>query len=86
MKALWTALAVAAFIGVLYAATVRDQQYECEVCVETGGRTYCVTASAPDRETAVAGAQSNACGTAAAGMDAEMQCRNAVPISSRCRP
>ena len=85
-RALWTVLAVVAFVGVLVMSTLEDQKVECEVCVETAGRVYCATASAPDRDAALGGALSNACGTAAEGMNAELQCRNSPPRSAHCQP
>ncbi|MAE97320.1 MAG: hypothetical protein CL910_21930 [Deltaproteobacteria bacterium] len=85
-RTLWTLLGLAAFVAILVVATVRGERVECEVCVDAGGRTYCATASAADRESALGGAHSNACGTAAEGMDLELQCRNTPPRSAECRP
>ena len=84
MKIVWTVLGIAAFVGLLALATMQEQQVECEVCIQSGGAVHLTLVQ--NIETALAGARSNACGTYTDGMDAEMQCRNAVPYSATCRP
>lgn len=86
MRALWTALGIAGFVGLLAVATMRSGQVECEVCVMTRGGSYCSKASGGDREEAMVGALRSACGTAAGGMDDELACTSRAPQSVRCEP
>ena len=84
MRALVTVAGILAFVGVLALATMRGGQVDCEVCVDVSGQIHCAKMRAPDRDEAVAGAQSNVCGTYAGPMDAELQCRNRPPHSVTC--
>ena len=86
MRFLVVAGCVATFVGLLVLATLRGQAVECEVCIDGAHGLHCARAAAEDRETALAGALSTACGTAAGAMDAELACRARPPRSVHCEP
>ena len=86
MRALWTALGIAAFVGLLALATIGGDQVECEVCVQAGGGSHCARAAASSPEEAMAGALRTACGTASSGMDDELACTNRAPLRVTCDP
>ncbi|MCP5056027.1 MAG: hypothetical protein GY937_04790 [bacterium] len=86
MRALWTVLGVAAFIGLLVMTTLRSGQVECEVCVVTKAGSHCSRAAGADREEAMVGALRAACGTAAGAMDDELACTDRAPQRITCEP
>ncbi len=86
MRLFGAAVGIAAFVALLVLATLRGQAVECEVCIEGARGLHCARAAAEDRETALAGALSTACGTAAGAMDAELACRGRPPHSAHCEP
>lgn len=86
MRALWTALGIAGFVGLLVLATLRGGQVECEVCVSTRAGSHCARASAENRQEAMIGALRSACGTAAGAMDDELACMDRTPQRITCEP
>ncbi|MCP3984602.1 MAG: hypothetical protein GY723_09430 [bacterium] len=86
MRVLWSALGIAAFVGLLVLATLRTGQVECEVCVVTNAGSHCARAAGKDREEATIGALRTACGTAAGAMDDELACTKKAPQRISCEP
>ena len=77
------ALAVA-FAAALVVTTLSQNQVECEVCMQFGGRSACRTVAAEDRDYAVAMAVSNACAVLASGVTPGIQCSQTPPVSVAC--
>jgi hypothetical protein len=74
----------AAFIGLMAYAVMAENQVECEVCVEFGGRTVCRTSKAVDRKHSVAGAMAAACKILSGGVTDGIKCTTSRPKSERC--
>jgi hypothetical protein len=74
----------AAFLGAMVYATLRENEVECEVCLEFGGASACRTGSAGDREESVRGAVSAACAFLSSGVTDGIACGSTPPRSVRC--
>lgn len=72
------------FLGAMYFVTLAETSVECSVCVSYNGRNECTTASAGDRNGAIAQALSSACAGLSSGVTQVMECNRTPPVSTRC--
>lgn len=76
----------AAFVGVLWFATLQQARVTCDVCIAFEGRQACESAAAVDRERALMQATTSACAQLSSGVTAGIRCNGTPPLSSRCSP
>jgi hypothetical protein len=84
-RGLLVAVAVAAVVGLLYAATLAQAGFECDACMRHDGREACRTAAATSREDAERTAISTACAVLTSGVTATIRCQATPPVSLVCR-
>lgn len=84
MKTLFVLVAIAAGVGLLYFATLRQAGIECEACVAFGGHQRCGTARAVGEVEARRSAISTACAPLTRGVTETLDCERAEPQSLRC--
>jgi len=84
-RRLWTAAAIAAFIGVMWYAARAEVQVECEVCITFKGRTECRTGRGDSEASAIQSANTAACSVLGAGVTDAMQCSATAPSRLECR-
>lgn len=77
------AVVFAIIIGIVIYSTLNLSRYECEVCIEFGGRTQCRTAAGSAREEAIRTATDNACALLTSGMTNSIACGHTPPKSIR---
>ena len=78
--------AVLAVAALFFFMTTARAKVQCRVCMEFRGRTNCATAVGATEQAAHEGAQTTACGPIANGMDEQIGCGRAEPVSVQCRP
>ena len=78
--------AVLAVAALFFVMTTARAKVQCQVCMEFKGRNNCATAVGATEQAAREGAQSTACGPIASGMDEQIGCGRAQPVSVQCRP
>jgi hypothetical protein len=84
-KALFIALGIAALGLAMAQALSGEARFECEACMEVGGRSACGRVAAPTRDEAHARAVSHACGIVVNGVTATLACERETPRSVSCR-
>lgn len=77
------AIAFVLVIAFVIYSTLSLSRYECEVCLEFGGRTECRTAAGSTREEAVRTATDSACALLTSGMTNNLACSQTPPKSIR---
>jgi predicted transcriptional regulator len=77
--------AVFTVAALFFFMTTARAKEECRVCMEFRGRTNCATAVGATERAAREGAQSTACGPIASGMDEQIGCSRAEPVSVQCK-
>ncbi len=84
----WVAalIIVGGFLGALFWSLATEAQYECNVCVEFGGRTDCAVGSAATRDEAIQAGQTPVCSALAAGVTEAFACAATPPVSVSCTP
>jgi hypothetical protein len=80
-----TAAVLALVVVALYAATLSQAGFECEVCVEWRDRQNCRVVVGPTQAEARNGAISNACATLTRGVTEGLRCEGKEPVSVQCR-
>jgi len=83
---LYTIAGVLAVATLFFFMTTARAKVQCQVCMDFRGRTNCATAVGATEQAAREGAQSTACGPIANGMDEQIGCGRAEPVSVQCRP
>ena len=84
----WAAalLFVGGFLAFLVWDIASEGKYECEVCIQFGGRTDCQLGSAATRKEAIQAAQTPACQSLANGVTESFACAGTPPASVKCTP
>jgi hypothetical protein len=83
---LYSIAGVLAVATLFFFMTTARAKVQCQVCMDFRGRTNCATAVGATEQAAREGAQSTACGPIANGMDEQIGCGRAEPVSVQCRP
>jgi hypothetical protein len=84
MRIVLGSLAAVGFLAALVWVTFQQAQARCEVCMQYRGRQICETATAADRDHAVAQARSSACARLASGVTDGIRCNGGAPLSVSC--
>ena len=82
----YTLAAVLGVAALFFFMTTARAKVQCHVCMEFRGRTNCATAVGATEQAAREGAQTTACGPIASGMDEQIGCGRAQPVSVQCQP
>jgi len=84
----WAAalLIIGGFLGALTWSIANEARYECNVCLEFGGRTDCAVGKAATRDEAIQAAQTPICSTLARGVTESFACTATAPVSVQCTP
>ena len=86
MRWLAALLIVGGFLGFMAWDLVSQAQYECNVCIQFGGRTDCFVGSAATRQEAIQAGQTPACQALAKGVTESFACAATPPVSVQCTP
>ena len=84
MKALLVVLGIVAGVAVLYFSTLGQAGFECEACVEFGGRERCGSARAASEVEATRSAIATACAPLTRGVTETLDCGRKAPQALRC--
>jgi hypothetical protein len=77
---------IGGFLAFLAWDIASQGQYECDVCIQFGGRTDCQVGSAATRKEAIQAGQTPACQSLAHGVTEAFACSATPPLSVKCTP
>lgn len=75
---------VAAFAGLLWAATMAGAGISCEACLDLGGKPFCQTVRAATHEQAAQTVISNLCNAAGRDVTDRLACQRSPGTKLRC--
>ena len=84
-RGLLTGLGIAAAAGVLWIATLSQNQAECEACMRYGGQRVCSRVAGPSVAEAEHRAITHACSVLSHGVTRGLECQRTPPESLECQ-